>query len=55
MPKGVAFWMIMIIVLLFGGWGWYVGTWGWQVMGISFVVWVLIALVGWQVFGPPIQ
>lgn len=55
MPKATLFWMIMIIILLFGGWGWYAGTWTYHVVGVSFILWVLIALIGWQVFGPPIQ
>ena len=57
MTIGFLFWLIWILALLFGGVGvfraepagrWYGG-------GFSLVVWVLLGLLGWRVFGWPIQ
>ncbi len=53
MTLGLLFWVIMIIGLLFGGYTnrANIGTWA---MG-NLVIWVLLALLGWQVFGPAIH
>ncbi len=50
------FWLIWLICLIFGGVGvfraeangrWYGGN--------LFVVWILLGLIGWKLFGAPIQ
>lgn len=50
MPKGYIFWALMILVAVFGGiWRWSPhpsGPWGFGI-----VLWCLLALLGWQVFG----
>ena len=55
MTIGFIFWLIMILVLVFGGnWG-YVNRgnpWG---IGVGFLTYVLLFLLGWRVFGFPIQ
>lgn len=52
----LAFWIIMLILIVFSG----LGVYGLQYthyanIGSGFVVLVLFFIVGWQIFGPPIQ
>ena len=54
MPAGILFWVIMLVALLFGGLGWF-GVWHEGMQWSNFVLWVLLALLGWKVYGPPIQ
>jgi hypothetical protein len=54
MPKGPLFWMLFILSVIFGLY-WGYSYWGWGAFGGSVIVFVLIGLVGWRVFGPPIQ
>jgi len=56
MPKGILFWVIMLLLLL-GGLGGYFWAGGLGLMwgGCGLILWIVIALIGWQVFGPPIQ
>lgn len=54
MSAGIWFWIIYVISILFCGyWLWPFGTdrWGWP----SLVIFVLIGLLGWGVFGAPIR
>lgn len=51
MTLGILFWVIYILATLFGGWYWRVQPW---FAGVS-VGWVLIGVLGWQVFGPAIK
>ena len=52
MSLGLAFWIIMLIWLIFGSY-W---TWGnHYVMGGNIMLFVLLALLGWRVFGAPIH
>lgn len=56
MTISVLFWMLFILTLLFGGWGWTMPTappftrWG-----SSFMILILIAILGWKVFGAAIH
>ena len=55
MTIGSLFWLLMILWLLFGAYNrrGIVGqpwVWGWDLM-----LWVLLFLLGWQVFGWPIR
>jgi hypothetical protein len=50
------FWLIMLLTLLFSLW------WGWPrtpearyPFGSTLLVWLLFALIGWQVFGSPLK
>jgi hypothetical protein len=54
---GFLFWLIWILCLIFGGVGvlrtdpagrWHFG-------GFSLVLWILLGLLGWQVFGSPLK
>ncbi len=52
MPKGLAFWIIFLIAFVFSVWiGW---PWTFGALPIL-VLFLLIGLLGWGVFGPPIQ
>ena len=48
----------MLILLIFGFLGARPASgqpWNWGSVGMSLIVWVLLALLGWQVFGPAIH
>lgn len=56
MAAGIWFWIIYVIIGICGGFYGYRSpdtnrTW----IGGSFIVYVLIGLLGWGVFGPPIR
>lgn len=58
MPAGMIFWMLMI--LLFLGWLWGGYTWrnepwvrGWGAGGV--ILFILLFLVGWKLFGFVVQ
>ena len=53
MSSGLLFWIIMIIGILFSGYTNRAALGNW-VMG-NIVIWVLLALLGWSVFGPAIH
>jgi hypothetical protein len=53
MSKGLAFWLIFLIAILFGGW--YSYGMGLGYFGGSLIVFVLIGIIGWAQFGPPIR
>jgi len=55
MSAGIWFWIIFVLSLLFTGWGYYSHPAGWPSMGMSLIQFVLFGLLGWQVFGAPIQ
>jgi hypothetical protein len=55
MSLGLAFWILMLIWLVFGfAWHWGVmgpyGPWG-----FSLLLFILLALLGWHAFGPPLH
>lgn len=53
MEIGLLFWFLMIVTLLWGGFGVFrqdaSGRW---LGGYPLLMWVCVALVGWKVFGP---
>ncbi len=52
MQKGLLFWILMILWFIFGLYlSWPVGP----PFGTTVLLFVLLALLGWQVFGKPIQ
>ncbi len=57
MPIGILYWMILIIWFLFGlywnGDDIRAGKWG--MMGGNLVLFILLALIGWRLFGPVLQ
>ena len=57
MSKELFFWIVYLIS--FFGWGWSVYNpseplW-YRRAGGNLVMWLLIAILGWAVFGPPIR
>jgi len=55
MTRGLIFWVLMLIWLVFGV-VWHfgmIGTFG--PLGGIFLIFVLFFCLGWQVFGPPIR
>lgn len=52
MPLGLMFWILMLIWLVFGVW------WNWPnhvVVGGNLLLFILIGLLGWHAFGPPVH
>ena len=54
MGVGIWFWVIYVICVILGIWLQYPFA-DRRVFGTNLVVWVLIGLLGWGVFGPPIH
>ncbi len=52
MTIGMAFWVCMLIWLVFGLWAWWPIT---RVNGPSFLLWFLLFLLGVGTFGWPIK
>jgi hypothetical protein len=54
MTLGLAFWIIMLVWLIFGFWqAWPNQNWG--LMGGTLLSFILFLLLGWHAFGPPIH
>jgi hypothetical protein len=56
MPLSILFWVVYLISLIVGWWGYYEPNTPWfKRAGHGFVIWVLIGILGWQVFGPAVR
>jgi hypothetical protein len=54
MTRSLLFWVLMILWLLFGAIiAWHPYTY--QTVGGGLLQFVLFALIGWQIFGPPVK
>ena len=53
MTAGQWFWIIYVICAVLGGWIIY--PYGGRAFGASLVILILIGLLGWGVFGPPLR
>lgn len=57
MSLGLAFWVIMLVWLIFGlAWNWpgaAIGAYG--PLGNALLLFALLLLLGWHVFGPPLH
>lgn len=52
MPLGLIFWIVMLIWLVFGIWQ----VWpDWKAGGPNAILFILLLLLGWKVFGAPVQ
>lgn len=52
MSLGIAFWILMLIGIVFGVWS----SWPNQrLVGGNLLLWLLLLLLGWKVFGPPLH
>jgi len=54
MTIGTMFWILMIVWLVFGFWSNWPVT-NSRAIGGHFLIWLLLFLLGWQVFGFPIR
>lgn len=55
MSRGLAFWVLMLVWLIFGL-AWHFALFGGiAVFGLAIVPFLLFGLLGWQVFGAPIN
>jgi hypothetical protein len=55
MNIGLAFWVLMLIWLVFGI-GWYFGALGaYGAWGNGVLLFFLLGLLGWHAFGPPLH
>lgn len=52
MTIGMIFWVLMIIWLVFGFWAYWPLS---RANGPNFLLWFLLFLLGWSVFGFPIK
>ena len=52
MTRGLVFWILMLLWLVFGLWVSYPSMY---LIGGSLMLFLLLVLLGWQVFGPPIH
>lgn len=56
MSFGLVYWIIMLIWLLFGLWSsWPVGPANGRMVGGHLILFILLVLLGYKVFGPPIH
>ncbi len=55
MAFGIAFWIIMLLWLVLGLM-WHGGyATGWGPWGFSLMLFIMLGLLGWKVFGPPLH
>ncbi len=56
MSAGIWFWLIYVLCLVFGMWSdWPRGNGDFRPVGRVGVIFILMGLLGWRVFGSPIQ
>jgi hypothetical protein len=56
MPLAWLFWMIYIIAILFSGWVYYAPNTPWfRPFSGLFIIWVLIGILGYRVFGAAVK
>ena len=57
MSKGLLFWMLMILMLIFGAVMYWPMLSNGRPWGIGYPIlgWVVVALLGWQVFGGAVK
>jgi len=56
MPLAVAFWVVMLIWLLFGLWVGYIPNQPYlRTGGGHILLFIVVAILGWAVFGPPVN
>jgi hypothetical protein len=55
MPRGTLFWVLEILAVLFGGFGFSVDRTAWRPWGGYLLILILIALLGWTVYGAAVR
>ena len=53
MPMGVLFWILVLLWLVLGAWVTY--SLAVPLVGFNLLLFLLIFVLGWKVFGPPLQ
>jgi hypothetical protein len=54
MSKGLIFWILMLVWFVFGIWGSWPNP-NYIVVGGNLMLFILLLLLGWQVFGAPVK
>ena len=57
MPLSILFWVIYLMSIVFGWWGFYEPAqplW-YRRFGGYVTLWILVGVLGWQVFGPAVK
>jgi hypothetical protein len=52
MSAGIWFWLIYVLAAIAIACGWY---WSWPVFSVVLVIFILLGLLGFKVFGRPVQ
>ena len=52
MSRGLCFCVLMLILLNYGYWSSYPS---YGLVGVTLMLFILLMLLGWQIFGPPIH
>jgi hypothetical protein len=55
MSFGLIYWVLMLLWLLFGLWGFYRPNEPYSVWGHGLFLFILFLLLGWRVFGAPVH
>jgi hypothetical protein len=55
MSKGLLFWILMVLWLIFGSYVGYAGGVTWVHVGSNLIPWLCVALLGWHNFGFIVQ
>lgn len=55
MTFGLVYWILMLIWLVFGFWAGGGTPGGYKQWGGNVLLFILLVLVGWKAFGPPIH
>jgi hypothetical protein len=55
MSLGLLFWILMLFWIVIGGFWWKSAAQPWPVAGMSAIPFILLLVLGWKVFGQPIQ
>jgi hypothetical protein len=55
MTLGFIYWLILLLWLIFGAWRGFAPNGDRFFFGGSLIVFILFALIGWQVWGSPLQ
>lgn len=54
MTRGLAYWVLMLLWLVLGL-AWHFAVWAPALWGVALIPFLLLFLLGWQVFGPPLR
>ena len=56
MPLSILFWVIYLIAIVLAAWGYYEPNTPWtRRFGGVFILWILVGILGWEVFGAAVR